>query len=69
LKAAAAVCHKLASSAANVGAVAFAKDARQLEQLCAAGDAARVQPLFAVLRQAHPSLLEELVALKLRATA
>ena len=69
LKAAAAVCHKLASSAANVGAVAFAKDARQLEQLCEAGDASRAQPLFAALRQAHPSLIEALLDLKLRATA
>ena len=69
LKAAAAVCHKLASSAANVGALAFAKEARQLEQLCAAGDALCAQPLFALLRQAHPSLMEELLAVKLRASA
>jgi len=41
LIAAAAVCHKFASSAANVGASAFARDVRQLERLCAAGEAQR----------------------------
>jgi len=69
LKAAAAVCHKLASSAANVGALVFAKEVRQLEQTCAAGDVAAVQPLLDALRAAHPSLIRELLELKLRATA
>ncbi|HWG32395.1 MAG TPA: two-component regulator propeller domain-containing protein [Steroidobacteraceae bacterium] len=69
LQAAAALCHKLASSAANVGALAYAKEVRQLEQLCVAGDADAVQPLFDLLRTAHPRLIEELLQLKLRATA
>ena len=37
LVAAAALCHKLAPSAANVGAAAFARDAGALQRLCAAG--------------------------------
>ena len=41
LKAAAGVCHKLASSAANVGALAFAKEVRLLGQMCNAGNGAR----------------------------
>jgi HPt (histidine-containing phosphotransfer) domain-containing protein len=68
-KAGAALCHKLASSAANVGALAYAQEVRQLEQLCLAGDAAAVQPVFDLLRTAHPRLIDELLELKLRATA
>ncbi len=67
LKSAAALCHKLASSAANVGALSFAKDTRQLEQLCAAGDAAGAQPIFARLWTAHPALLDALLKSRLRA--
>ena len=66
LKAATALCHKLASSAANVGALSFAKDARQLEQLCAAGDAARAEPVFAGLWTAYPALIDELLKSRLR---
>jgi len=69
LKAAGAVCHKLASSAANVGALSFAKDVRHLEQLCIAGDAARAQSLYGRLCAAQPVLIEELLSLRLRATA
>jgi signal transduction histidine kinase/ligand-binding sensor domain-containing protein/CheY-like chemotaxis protein len=69
LRAAGAVCHKLASSAANVGALSFAKDVRQLEQLCLAGDAARAQSLYDRLCAAQPVLIEELLSLQLRATA
>jgi signal transduction histidine kinase/ligand-binding sensor domain-containing protein/CheY-like chemotaxis protein/HPt (histidine-containing phosphotransfer) domain-containing protein len=66
---AAAVCHKLASSAANVGALSFAKDVRQLEQLCAAGEALRVQSGHVRLQAAYPALIEELTALQLRESA
>jgi HPt (histidine-containing phosphotransfer) domain-containing protein len=69
LRAAGAVCHKLASSAANVGALSFAKDVRQLEQLCIAGDAARAQSLYDRLCAAQPALIEELLSVRLRATA
>ncbi len=68
-KAAGAVCHKLASSAANVGALAFAKDIRELEQLCIADDAARAQPLFESLWTAYPSLIDELLEFRVRASA
>jgi two-component system sensor histidine kinase BarA len=69
LKAAGAVCHKLASSAANVGALSFAKDVRQLETLCIAGDAARARSLYDRLCAAQPALIEELLSVRLRATA
>jgi CheY-like chemotaxis protein/HPt (histidine-containing phosphotransfer) domain-containing protein len=69
LKAASAVCHKLASSAANVGALSFAKLVRQLEQLCIAGDTTRAQSLYEQLRAAQPALIEELLSVRLRATA
>ncbi len=69
LKAAAAVCHKLASSAANVGALDFAKVVRQLELSCTAGETEAVEPLLDTLRTTHSPLLDELLELKLRATA
>ena len=69
LEAGAALCHKLASSAANVGALAYAQEVRQLERLCVAGDVDAAQPLVDLLRTAHPRLIEELLQLKLRATA
>ncbi|HEY0766875.1 MAG TPA: two-component regulator propeller domain-containing protein [Steroidobacteraceae bacterium] len=69
LIAAGAVCHKLASSAANVGASAFARDVRALERLCAAGEARHARELCERLEAAHPALIEELSALRLRASA
>jgi signal transduction histidine kinase/ligand-binding sensor domain-containing protein/CheY-like chemotaxis protein/HPt (histidine-containing phosphotransfer) domain-containing protein len=69
LKAAADVCHKLASSAANVGALVFAKDVRLLGQICIAGDVVAAQQLHADLETAHPALLEELMRLQFRESA
>jgi signal transduction histidine kinase/ligand-binding sensor domain-containing protein/CheY-like chemotaxis protein/HPt (histidine-containing phosphotransfer) domain-containing protein len=69
LIAAAAVCHKLAASAANVGASAFARDVRELERLCTAGEARGARELYGRLEAAHPALIEELSALRLRASA
>jgi signal transduction histidine kinase/ligand-binding sensor domain-containing protein/CheY-like chemotaxis protein/HPt (histidine-containing phosphotransfer) domain-containing protein len=69
LAAAGAICHKLASSAANVGAGAFARAARELERLCAAGDAARAAQLNRRLQAAHPQLLERLRAQQLKESA
>lgn len=66
---AAAVCHKLKSSAANVGAVAFAGRVRELEQACHAGLAERAGALHAQLAAAHPALLEALRNQPWRATA
>jgi CheY-like chemotaxis protein len=68
-KTAAAVCHKLASSAANVGALVFAKDVRVLGQMCIAGDDVAAHELHADLQTAHPALLEELMRLQVRESA
>ena len=69
LAAAAAACHKLTASAANVGALAFSKELRRLEQLCAGGDGAQAHPLHGQLQAAYPALAAELEGLKLRASA
>ncbi|TLY50442.1 MAG: response regulator, partial [Gammaproteobacteria bacterium] len=69
LVAAAAICHKFGSSAANVGAIAFARDVRELERLCAAGEAQRARELYERLAAAYPALIEQLSALRLRASA
>jgi signal transduction histidine kinase/ligand-binding sensor domain-containing protein/CheY-like chemotaxis protein/HPt (histidine-containing phosphotransfer) domain-containing protein len=68
-KAASTACHKLASSAANVGALDFAKDARQCERLCDSGDHSGAQHLYDRLNAAYPALIEELTRLQLRASA
>jgi signal transduction histidine kinase/ligand-binding sensor domain-containing protein/CheY-like chemotaxis protein/HPt (histidine-containing phosphotransfer) domain-containing protein len=67
--AAAAICHKLASSAANVGALVFAKDVRLLGRTCIAGDIVAARQLHDDLETAHPALLEELLRLQLRESA
>ena len=69
LIAAAAICHKFGSSAANVGATAFARDVRELERLCAAGEVRGARELYQRLAAAHPALIEELSAQRLRASA
>jgi len=69
LTAARATCHKLKSSAANVGAMAFSEDVRRLEQLCAAGNASAAWSVFERLRSAHPALISELTALGRRESA
>jgi signal transduction histidine kinase/ligand-binding sensor domain-containing protein/DNA-binding NarL/FixJ family response regulator len=66
---AAAVCHRLASSAANVGALAFAHNVRELERLCRANDAVRAQALHQRLRAVHPQLLAVLQTYRLQASA
>jgi signal transduction histidine kinase/ligand-binding sensor domain-containing protein/HPt (histidine-containing phosphotransfer) domain-containing protein/ActR/RegA family two-component response regulator len=69
LTAARAICHKLKSSAANVGAMAFSEDVRRLEKLCAAGDTAQAWGAFERLRSAHPALISELTALERKESA
>jgi len=69
LTAARATCHKLKSSAANVGAMAFSEDVRRLEKLCAAGDSAAAWSAFERLRAAHPALISELTALERKESA
>jgi signal transduction histidine kinase/ligand-binding sensor domain-containing protein/CheY-like chemotaxis protein len=67
--AAGAVCHKLASSAANVGALAFARYVRQLEKSCEERATARAASLFDLIRTAHPALLAELARFDLQESA
>ena len=69
LRAASSICHKLASSTANVGALAFARDVRRLEKICDEGDAPRARRLCDRLAAAHPALLQELIRMQLRASA
>jgi signal transduction histidine kinase/ligand-binding sensor domain-containing protein/CheY-like chemotaxis protein/HPt (histidine-containing phosphotransfer) domain-containing protein len=69
LKTAAAICHKLSSSAANVGALAYAQKVRQLERLCLAGERAQALELHDTLQAAHASLIDALLGMNLRATA
>jgi CheY-like chemotaxis protein len=64
-----AVCHKLASSAANVGALVFASHVRQLEKSCGERDAAKAVALYRNIRGAHRPLLEALTRLELRVSA
>jgi signal transduction histidine kinase/ligand-binding sensor domain-containing protein/CheY-like chemotaxis protein len=69
LKDAAAICHKLGSSAANVGALAFAQEVRSLEHSCVAGDATRARATQQRLQQAQPALLQELTSIRMKASA
>ena len=59
---AAGLCHKLKSSAGNVGALAFSQRAGLLEQLCIQGDAARATQVLNELQSGWPLLLEALTA-------
>lgn len=69
LPAAAAICHKLASSASNVGALVYGREVRHLEQLCIAGEHAKALVLHESIRVAHPPLMATLLGLTLRASA
>lgn len=69
LTAAAGTCHKLASSAANVGALTYGKELRRLEQLCTAGEHAQASELNRVIQAAYPALMNALLGLTMRASA
>ena len=69
LAAAAAVCHKMASAAANVGALAYAQQVRALERHCRAGERERARELGRALQAAHEPLIETLQQQQLKATA
>jgi HPt (histidine-containing phosphotransfer) domain-containing protein len=69
LPAAAAACHKLASAAANVGALAYAQQVRELERQALAGERERAGELSDALCVAHLPLLDALQGQRLRATA
>jgi len=53
-------CHRLKSSAANVGALAFAAGLRELEQCCRKGDAEHAARIHQRLLAAYPLLLATL---------
>ncbi len=69
LTAAAGICHKLASSASNVGALTYGKELRRLEQLCIAGELQRASELHELIQAAHPPLMDTLLGLTLKASA
>jgi signal transduction histidine kinase/ligand-binding sensor domain-containing protein/CheY-like chemotaxis protein/HPt (histidine-containing phosphotransfer) domain-containing protein len=69
LPGAAALCHKLKASAANVGALAFSRELALLEQACNAGSLEEAQRLHDRVLSAYPALLAELSSLTLRASA
>jgi signal transduction histidine kinase/ligand-binding sensor domain-containing protein/CheY-like chemotaxis protein/HPt (histidine-containing phosphotransfer) domain-containing protein len=69
LPAVAAVAHKLASAAANVGALAYGQQVRELERQSLAGERVRAHELCRTLRAAHVPLLETLQSHSLRAIA
>lgn len=57
------VCHKLKSSAANVGAMAFSRQVALLEQRCVDGELRQARELLAGLQAAHSGLMMELARL------
>ncbi|HWK52064.1 MAG TPA: ATP-binding protein, partial [Steroidobacter sp.] len=69
LPAAAGICHKLASSASNVGALTYGKELRRLEQLCIAGELQRASELHEAIQAAHAPLMDALLGLTLKASA
>jgi HPt (histidine-containing phosphotransfer) domain-containing protein len=69
LPAAAAVCHKLASAAANVGALAYAQRVKELERHALGGELASARDCCQELCAAHAALLEALHGQRLKATA
>ena len=69
LQTAATVCHKLAASAGNVGALAYGKQVRELEHLCASGEAGRAGEIYQALQAAHAPLIDALIGHTMRATA
>lgn len=69
LASARAVCHKLKSSAANVGAGVFSQHVRRLEQRCSTGDPAGAREIYEQLKASLPALVAELEALRLEEVA
>jgi two-component system sensor histidine kinase/response regulator len=67
--AAAALCHKLKASAANVGALAYSRELLRIEEACLTGDRDQAHRLHARIQSAHPALLAGLHELTLRASA
>lgn len=69
MRAAASLCHKLSSSAANVGALVYSAQVKELEQLCAVDDFDDARVLHDCLQAAHAPLLAALEHTMMRAVA
>jgi two-component system sensor histidine kinase/response regulator len=69
LSQAADLCHRLKSSSANVGAMAFAAALRELEQHCRKGELAQAQDIHRRLAAAFQPLLATLRARRMAASA
>jgi CheY-like chemotaxis protein/HPt (histidine-containing phosphotransfer) domain-containing protein len=69
LVAAAGLCHKLASSASNVGALAYGKELRRLEQLCNDGEQAQAAEVHELIQAAYAPLMDALLGQTLKASA
>ena len=69
LEQAASLCHRLKSSSANVGAMAFAAGLRELEQHCRAGEAVRAAQIHRRVAAAYPALLATLRARRMAVSA
>ena len=67
LKTAADLCHKLKSSTASIGAIAFAEKLKLLEQLCLNNEAAKASEVYSLLALAHPAVLFCVAALSTQA--
>jgi two-component system, sensor histidine kinase and response regulator len=63
------LCHRLKSSSANVGAMAFAAGLRELEQHCRAGEDMRAKELHQQLVAAFPALLATLRSRRMAVSA
>ena len=63
LKTAADLCHKLKSSTASIGAIAFAEKLKLLEQLCLNSETAKASEVYGLLALAHPAVLFSVEAL------
>ena len=69
LTAVATVCHRFAAAAANVGALAYGQQVKELERRALAGDRARARESCGALQAAHGPLIETLEGQRLRASA
>jgi len=65
----AALCHKLRSSAANVGALVFSNHVKLLGECALAGESARMQGLYQDIHAAYPGLIAELSRVSLKEVA
>jgi two-component system sensor histidine kinase/response regulator len=65
----AALCHKLAAAASNVGALAFGREVRRLEEACDSGNGMAARVIGQRIYAAYPALSEKLSGLLERKSA